>query len=209
MDLCTIYDAPDAIDGTFMGIAGSYPQFEVAMQVPFGINKFWPAIPMEMLRTDDQNPPVLATISGLEVLCPNLNCDFSHVSDSNEIITAFDIDSNNVLTVDGIGLPTDPATLEIEIAHAECIDFTITSEADGSQITCQLDHAPEAGFWYPEVDGPTGMIAIQDGVPELEIALIVTSIVPHEDLNSEGGDLLTIVGSGFPASHAERFTIQL
>jgi hypothetical protein len=138
---------------------------------------------MEMLRTDDQVPPVLAKIGGIEVLCPDLNCGFSYSGDVDEIITDFSVDSNNILTVEGTGLPTNSADIEIDFAYAECIEFTITPNAEGTEITCQLDHAPEAGWYYPEVDGPNGLIEIQDGVDKLLIPLVVTSIIPSENLN--------------------------
>ena len=63
---------------------------------------------MEMLRTDDQEPPVLAKIGGLEVLCPDLACSFVNREVTNELITAFSYDqTTRLLTITGTDLPTD------------------------------------------------------------------------------------------------------
>ena len=83
----------------------------------------------------------------------------------------------------------------------------VTAAADGTQITCTLDHEAEAGYYYPEVDGPNGIVAIDDSVEELLIPLVVTDINPNNNLNGEGGDSLEITGSGFPNEYKPEFTI--
>ena len=52
-----------------------------------------------------------------------------------------------------------------------------------------------AGTWIPQVRTANGSIP-NTGAP-INIPLVVTSVTPNLNINYLGGDILTIVGSGF------------
>jgi len=83
--------------------------------------------------------------------------------------------------------------LIVRISNSKCTSPTATA----TQITCTLDIAPAAGQWDVKVIGLNGATPMGAAVAKISVPLTVTSITPNTDLNQLGGDVLTIVGTGF------------
>ena len=56
---------------------------------------------------------------------------------------------------------------------------------------------PAAGSWDVEVYEANGLVPIASGVAKIDVPLVITSVSPSADLNQLGGDVLTIIGTGF------------
>lgn len=71
--LCSIEShADDPLDGDNL-------QLGVTEVQPFGVNKFWKAIPMEFLRADGISDPVEVWVDGIEAICTTLACGFTYI----------------------------------------------------------------------------------------------------------------------------------
>jgi hypothetical protein len=68
-------------------LEGENLQISVSSVQPFGVNKFWNAIPMEFLRVDGTQDPVEVTVDGVEALCTTLACGFTYIVEDVEAIT--------------------------------------------------------------------------------------------------------------------------
>ena len=56
---------------------------------------------------------------------------------------------------------------------------------------------PQAGFYNVVVQGENGVVAIDSGVNLIQVYLTISSLNPAFDLNLNGGDAITFMGSGF------------
>ena len=56
---------------------------------------------------------------------------------------------------------------------------------------------PRAGSHKAEIRDSKGLLPYADGVADISIALVVSSATPSA-VNALGGDILTIIGTGFP-----------
>jgi hypothetical protein len=97
--------------------------------------------------------------------------------------------------VTGTSLPTTGVTLSF--GGATCADETPSSAYTATEITCTLKNAPRAGEQKAEIRDSKGLIPFASGVADINVALVITSVTP-DDANALGGDILTIVGTGFP-----------
>lgn len=98
-----------------------------------------------------------------------------------------------MLTIDGVSLPTD--LLDVRLGDVGCGPVTGTA----TQIVCTLTKGAAAGT-YPQVEVLTadGLVPVAGTVTPITVALSTTAVTPAVDLNSVGGDTLTITGTGLP-----------
>jgi hypothetical protein len=87
--------------------------------------------------------------------------------------------------------------LTLSFGGATCLDSTPSSAFTDTQITCTLKNAPRAGDHKVEIRDSKGLIPFASGVADINIPLVITSVTP-DVANALGGDILTIVGTGFP-----------
>lgn len=156
---------------------------------------------MEFLYTNVNKPQVLLTIDDLPAACANVDCDYEYVTSTSEV-TSQSLSSLD-LTIGGTNLPTSDVT--VYFGGAPCSSIN----SDGSSITCTLDWAPYGGDHLVEVYDSLGLVSVDGGVTAITVSVTVTSSsIAENDLggvNQNGGDTLTIVGTGFPnvASYIE------
>ena len=143
---------------------------------------------MEMLFTSVTKPQVLMTIDDIEALCANADCDYEYVAPSSDI-SSFTVSGVDV-SITGTSLPTSDLT--VEFGGATC--STVTS--DGSSASCTLGHLPRGGDHLIELRDANGLVPISASAQT--IVTTVTSVSPSTAVNQNGGDDITIVGTGFP-----------
>lgn len=144
---------------------------------------------MEMLYTDAEKPQVLITVNGIDGVCPDHNCDFVYV-EAPSVITSQTL-TDGVLTIQGTNLPVDDVT--VTLSNSQCDDVV----ASDTEITCTLNVGAAAGEWDVQVVDVNGLTPVDESVPKMSIGLTVTEISPNTGLNQLGGDILTIMGTGF------------
>jgi hypothetical protein len=148
-------------------------------------------VPMEMLRYDALKPQVMITVDGLEVLCPDLNCDYVYEA-AVPLITEQTLTNNVDLRIVGTDLPTTGIT--VALGNVECTSTTITATA--TEITCTLSASPAAGSWDAAVTDAKGLIPVNTGVAKIDVTLAVNTVTPATGLNQLGGDTLVFAGLG-------------
>ena len=130
-----------------------------------------------------------------------MDCDYTYVASSSEV-TSQSLSSLD-LSIGGTDLPTSDVT--VYFGGAPCSSIS----SDGSSMTCTLDWAPYGGDHLVEVYDSNGMVSVSGSVTATTVSVTVTSSSIEENdlggLNQNGGDTLTIVGTGFPnvASYIE------
>ena len=166
-----------------------------------------------MLYTPATSPQVLVTVNDLVAVCPEFNCDYAYKNSVGEV-TGQSMASNGLgLTIQGTDLPTEDVT--VSLGGVDCASISIEirvpasdeveDEAAGAQstVTCTLAHSPPAGSWNVEVLTGMGLVPVQAGLGPLDVAISTTGIRPSVGLNQNGGDLLTIGGTGFPTAASD------
>lgn len=108
------------------------------------------------------------------------------------------------MTISGSNLENPQS---VEIANVACENILVSEALDS--ITCDLAGLLPAGSWLPSVVLEEGKVKVDEAVSALTIDLVVTSISPKLNLNPAGGDIITIVGSGFPESLDGRFELSI
>ena len=157
---------------------------------------------MEYLYAQSEAPPIEIMIDGLEVLCPELNCDYTYTANVG-IITSQSVSSKSVSII-GTELPTE--NVRVKFGGVECAATTIV--ASDTSISCELSSYPESGSWIVEVIGQYGKVVIDEAtVTAIDISLIVGSISPSTLINQNGGDTFVIQGQGFSANR-EQMNVQ-
>ena len=140
------------LDGDVTPITGTNVQFLSNTVRNGGANITYEAIPMELLVTNSNSPVITASVNGLEVLCPALNCDYAYVAAVGSV-TGQSL-SGNVITVTGTGLPT--TDFDIIFGEQSCDTTTITATA--TTASCTLLGFPAAGSWSATVRSASGDI---------------------------------------------------
>jgi len=97
------------------------------------------------------------------------------------------------VSITGTNLPLDGFT--VTIADQEC--DTGSHNAIETAITCSLTEVPVAGNTNVILKTSEGVVALADGVPELEIDITVTTVTTAQDLNRFGGSTVEISGTNF------------
>mmetsp|Transcript_29263 Transcript_29263/g.28387 ORF Transcript_29263/g.28387 Transcript_29263/m.28387 type:complete len:192 (-) Transcript_29263:1089-1664(-) len=141
------------------------------------------------------------TVSGMPVVCPNLNCNFNFI-DSTPQVTSFSY-SGNTLIVYGTDLPITDFT--VEFALVEC---TVSSAID-TEIHCDTSDDLVTGSWLPVVRDLKGVVSIVGSPATHDVPISVTSVSPNTGLNPNGGNLLTISGSNFPLALGPYYTMSV
>ena len=97
------------------------------------------------------------------------------------------------MTVTGVNLPTD--LTDVMLGDVGCGPVT----GSPTSITCTLMKSPAAGT-YAEVDvfSADGRVSVQAGAPAITVALSTDVVTPNTDVNSAGGTIIKIQGSGLP-----------
>lgn len=100
------------------------------------------------------------------------------------------------MTIGGTDLPTSDVT--VFFGGAPCSSVS----AGATLITCTLDWAPYGGDHDVEVYDPSGLIKVGSAVSQINVAVTVSASSIAENnlggINQNGGDILTITGTGFP-----------
>ena len=193
-------------------VRGQNPTFDQKTIREYGQNLFHEPIPMELLYSDATSPQVLVTIDDLPVACPNLNCDYAYTATSARI-TGQSVVGREV-TIDGTGLPTSTLpggarralegrggspSVSVAFGGAECGSDTFAATAD-TQVTCTLDHDPEAGSHIVQFKDEAGLIPLDPAVSPIDTTLTTDAASgPRPELNQLGGDTLTFEGRGYQA----------
>lgn len=97
------------------------------------------------------------------------------------------------MTVTGTNLPTD--LTNVMLGDVGCGPVT----GSATSITCTLLKNPAAGT-YAAVDvySADGRVSVNASVTSITVALSTDSVTPNTDVNSAGGTVLKIQGSGLP-----------
>jgi len=92
----------------------------------YGESLFFPTIPMEMLRTDAQEPQVEIIVDGRVALCTELACDYSYVATDAKVETQT-MPSSTTMTITGQNLPIDDPTMNITLGPVKCVPADTSS----------------------------------------------------------------------------------
>jgi hypothetical protein len=66
-----------------------------------------------------------------------------------------------------------------------------------------------AGTWVPVITDQLGFYTVDPSCPEISVPLTVSSVTPSERLNPAGGNILQVVGGGFPQNLADKGQLSL
>jgi hypothetical protein len=156
-----------------------------------------------MLYTVAQNPQVLVTVDGLPAVCPAANCDYSYIEDQNQGKIVWASLEGRQITVEVQNLDEQGCTnsaassLTVGLGDSECVG---TQEfVSSGEITCELDHLPEAGDHYARVTGACGAYEYSSS-NIISVPLTITDTVPSSGLSVEGNEKIIVRGTGFPAN---------
>lgn len=144
-----------------------------------------------MLYQAEDAPQVIVTVDDMPAVCAGVACGYTY-EDPTSLVTGFTVSGQNVV-IDGTALPT--SYLSVTLSNVECVPNTDVSE---TQIDCDLQTDWVAGDWTPVLMTSDGVIPVDGSVTPHSVPLTVDSVTP-ETLNPAGGELVTVVGSGFPA----------
>lgn len=180
-----------ATTGVTDPITGNNVQFSAVTISEYGTNKFFEPIPMEMLFSAVTRPQILVNVDGIPAACAYDNCDYLY-TDSPAEVTGQSL-AGNVLTVTGVNLPTD--LTDVKVGDVGCGPVT----GSATQITCTLLKNAAAGT-YAEIDvySADGRVAVSASVTPITVALSTSAVTPNTNVNSAGGEIITITGSGLP-----------
>jgi hypothetical protein len=172
-------------------ITGENVVFEAMTLAEFGENLIFEPIPQEMLYTAATRPQVLVNVDGISAACANLDCDYLYV-DTTAQVTGQSL-SGNTLTITGTDLPTD--LLDVKLGDVGCGPTTGTS----TSITCNLLKGAAAGT-YPKVEviSVDGVVPLSFTAMPISVTLQTIGFSPNTNLSQDGGDVITIQGSGLP-----------
>lgn len=92
----------------------------------YGESLFFPTIPMEMLRTDAQEPQVEVIVDGRVALCTGLSCDYSYIATDAKVETQTLLSSTQLM-ITGQNLPIDDPTMNITLGPVKCIPSDTSS----------------------------------------------------------------------------------
>jgi len=147
-------------------------------------------VPLDMLYHDAEKPQVLVKVNKLAGICHGFNCDYVYETATSKI-TAQALANGKDVKITGTSLPT--TNVRVVLGNTECGAVTATA----TEVTCTLTVLPAAGSWNVELYEAKGLVPIADGTAKIDVSLVVSSISPKSSLNQLGGDVITIVGTGF------------
>jgi len=156
-----------------------------------GSNMVYDVIPFELLYADSQSPAITVKVDDIEALCVGLNCDYTYTIGFGEW-TAQTLSGKQIMLT-GADLPTE--NFDIIFGETSCDLNTLAS--DGTNAECTLLAFPSAGSWNAELRSNLGNIPMNVAVTQIDVVGSVSSVSPNTDLNENGGDTLTITGTGF------------
>jgi hypothetical protein len=166
-------DVPQCTIQTSTGenpLTGENPTYVATTTHDYGTNLYFEPIPLEMMRFPASAPQIEVLVDGIPALCPNFNCEFAYIEAVGEI-TGQTVTGTSV-SITGTNLPTTGFT--VTIADQEC--DTGSHNAIETEITCSLTEVPVAGNTNAVVKTDQGVVAIADGVAEIEIDITVTTV---------------------------------
>ena len=170
-------------------MTGNTPTFAQTTIVEGGSSLFFEPIPMDWLYTSVTDPQVNVVVDTLDAACANVDCNYNYAA-ATASITSQAV-SGLAVTIGGTSLPTTDST--IVFGGAPC--GTISGSA--TELTCTLEWAPYAGDINVELYDASGLIP-GSGLTAITVAATVTGVSPSTDINQNGGDEITITGTGFP-----------
>lgn len=184
-------DVPECIceSSETVPITGQNVVYKSTVIQEYGENLFFEPTPLEMLYSDAEKPQVLITVNGIDAVCPGFDCDFVYVEAVGEITSQSLVDG--AVTIQGTNLPVDD--ISITLSNSACEDIVATE----TEITCTLNVGAAAGEWDVKLVDVNGLTPVESAVEKLSVGLTVTEISPSTGLNQLGGDILTIMGTGF------------
>lgn len=153
-------------------------------------NIFYSPIPHELIYTIVQKPEITVTSNGIQGVCQG-DCGFKYIDDVSEI-TAASL-AGSVLTIDGTLLKGGT----VRFAGRGCSVATDTE----IQVVCTLGGAPVAGSHDVEMLKTNGRV--KSSATKIDVGVVITSTDPADSLSETGGEVLTITGTGYPATIAE------
>ena len=162
---------------------------------------FYETIPIELLATAEDTPQITVKSNGLTGSCPNFNCDYTLLTTSVPQVNSFTYSAPTLsLTVSNVNTNDySSSDTRVFLGNTEC---QVTSYSDSS-LPATLTAAcptPEAGVFYPKAHfNGVGYAKLASGLTQVTINPIVSDVSPSQ-INTNGGTVLTITGSGFPAS---------
>ena len=156
---------------------------------------YYYTIPTEFLFTADTTPQITLTSNGIRGNCPGFNCGYTlQTANLPEISAASFSAPTLTLTVanaDAYGV----ADLQVFLGNTEC-----QVQSFASSVVTASCSTPEAGSFIPRLHlKDLGFASVSAGVSALNIPLTISSVSPSQ-VNPNGGTVLTVSGSGFPAS---------
>ena len=170
---------------------------------------FYEPVPSDFLSSFHSTPEVVVTRSGLSSACPNRNCGYTFIADSDSVkVATFTYSQPNIvfdLTGNGTyeTLFNDPANFSVTFGDSKCLGVTLTNnilncrmESDGALI--------KAGSHRPKVLLKGKGYVIFEGTAfeqEITISSVSPSTVPKTGM-------LTIQGTNF-SPNADEVTVDL
>ena len=160
----------------------------------YSTNILFPQIPPEYLSLEPQIGQVVVKTREQTSLCPEMNCVFTYLDVSPQI-TSFVYDSVlSILTLQGTHFGDEVIPeVDIELGGSGCEVKTWSN----TEINCTLGGDAMGGKYQPNIVYPEGKWPINtEDIIILEYS--IDSITPSSDLNPQGGQPLTIIGTQFP-----------
>lgn len=94
----------------------------------------------------------------------------------------------------------------VEIGHVNCSIDELAAPNTDSEIRCTLANYIPAGTWLPQVSTVNGTIKVNETlVTPYQLNITLTTAYPTTGLNPAGGNIVTLVGEGFPNSFDGRY----
>jgi len=164
--------------------------------------RFFEVIYFELLRTVNDKPQITVK----SATCPNRNCDFEVLPPSAiPKLLSFTYTSSFLfnLYVDdkGTGMPLfTKEDIRVIFGNNECEVMSYNSGLTPSEIIAQCPL--ECGSYLPQVHyNRIGYAKNADNFTKVNLQLKITDSLPLS-LNHHGGEILTLIGEGFPNSKA-------
>ena len=185
------------VDMVYGDYGSRTPIFDQETIQPFSNDLFFFPAPYEFFYTPHEKPQVQVTVDTHLGACDwtaETTCDYEFVDETPEITSISSTSPFTSLTIGGTTLGTSVVDYQrIEWAGRKCI-----SVVTDTSITCTISD-PVAGSHVPVVNSKAKGKVKQTGLSPIVVAPTLSSLSPSS-VNDQGGQEVTLSGTGFPDS---------
>lgn len=130
-----------------------------------------------MIKTFHEKPQIKVAIDGMPAVCASLDCDFTYIQPTSEVVDMQIADLD--VSITGTDLPDGLDLLSITIAKTDC-EVQAISPTDAS---CTLGAPWVGGDWTPEIRDANGLAPLALNFEPYHVDIVVTSVSPNTELN--------------------------